>query len=368
MSNVLYPLSAIETLEIERVNAVLSDPFEDGTTSSRLKWAARTFKRRFHLRHAPLRSWEAEALLAFHAARSGAYDSFYFRDHIFRTGSANVRFAPGLKLTRERLMTGAEVMLEEVAPSGALPTLEELVTAAGNTPLAWLDPARVKYFTHPASAAASTLYSDTTVLDSMANYDATWQHGSALYPKLYTGADDYWNFTGTQWAKTGNPSQLSGTQPALTLMCFFKYTANPGFLEGVPLFVGATGAATGLGVFQTNGSNWKITDGSTRYGTSLDIDIPAWQSIAVSVASASNSVDLLKNGAVILNQSITRNHTAGPLTVGAYSDGTKKLNDAGVMALAAVSQVLLWNAKLTTAQVKAVHNLFAPVFALPQVA
>ena len=108
--------------------------------------------------------------------------------------------------------------------------------------------------------------------------------------------------------------------------------------------------------------------GGTTYGTSLAIETPAWQSIAVSVASASNSVDLLKNGAVILTQSITRNHTAGPLTLGAYSDGTKKLNDTGVMTLAGVSQVLLFNAKLTTAQVKAVHNLFAPVFSLSQVA
>lgn len=369
MSSIHYPLAAIERLKIMRENRVLIDPFEDGSQSSSRRWGTRTFKRQFQITHAPLRSWEAEALLAFHAARDGAYDPFYFRDHIYRTGPAQVRFARNLELTRERLMNGAEVLLEETAASGALPTVTELVAAAGNTPLVWYCPERIKYFTHPTGVlTAATLTSDTTIIDQMAAYDATWQHGSTLYPTLYA-SPDYWNFGGTQWAKTtSNPSELSGTQPAITLLAFVKPVFSGPYQEGVPLFVGTTGSATGLGVFMTNGSNWKITDGSTRYGTSLDVNVNVWQSISVSVAASSNSVDLVKNGVVLLTQSITRNHTSGPLTVGAYSDGTKIFNDTGAMVSAGIGQVMLWNGKLTTAQLKAVHNLFAPMYSLAQVA
>ena len=289
MSDIFYPLAAIERLEIERVNRVLIDPFEDGTQSASRRWGLRNFKRRFHLTHAPLRSWEAEALLGFHADRNGPYDTFWFRDHIFKTGSASVRFPDGFKLTRQGLMTGAEVILEETTPSAAIPTAQQLYTAAGDqAPLLWWDANRVQYFKHPTgSFAAPTTTNDTTIPDQMGNYAATWQQSSGLLlPKLYS-ANDRWEFTGLEWAKTSSNITLAGgTTPALTMMIFRYFDRQGGVYDNeVLFFTGAKSALNGLGIYMTNGRNMRITDDSTR---------PSASTIAAAVSSQEVSMPRMR--------------------------------------------------------------------------
>lgn len=375
MSDVLYPLAAIRRLEFERINRVLVDDFEDGTTQARRFWGARNFKRRLRLSHAALRDYEAAALLDFHAARSGGYDPFYFRDNIYRTGSVQVRFPRGFQLVRERMLNDFEIILEEVSPTYALPSLAEVIAAAGSAPLAWYDPARQRHYTHPASALASTLYADTDVMDRAGNYPALWQHGSTLHPHLYAETGDAWRFTGTQWAKTAsNPTQISGSKPALTLMAFVKQQQAPASIteNGVPLFVGTAPGGQGLGLFMTNETNWRITDGATNHasaGGAISAQFFGWESLAIITASASDVARLYQDTVLrITTTTLTRNHAAGPISLGAKSNGTDPFNCNNEYLLEAVGQALVWAVDLTTVQLKAVHNLFAPAYGLPPVA
>jgi hypothetical protein len=70
---------------------------------------------------------------------------------------------------------------------------------------------------------------------------------------------------------------------------------------------------------------------------------------------------LYVNSAAALTESHTRNFTAGPVALGAAVDGT--LKTAGDVA-----QVLVFSAALTSAQVKALHNLLGYQYGLSVVA
>ena len=94
MSDVLYPLGPVGSLDVKRFDRTVFDEFEDGSTTARRLWTAKTFKRRFEISHQNLTETEMRKLGAFLAARDGRYDAFWFRDNWNRGGNAKVRLAP----------------------------------------------------------------------------------------------------------------------------------------------------------------------------------------------------------------------------------------------------------------------------------
>jgi hypothetical protein len=176
-ATVTYPLAVTAGLEVTRINRVLADTFEDGSGSARRLWADRTFKRRFRIQHAPLLATELDALEGFYSRRNGPYDSFWFRDNVFRRGNAEVRFAGPLRIAQSRGVRTVEVELEEIAPIVQNPTLFELRTVLQMTPLWWWDANRALFYRHVDPAS---LYFESAVDCTVGTHKPVWLRGEAV--------------------------------------------------------------------------------------------------------------------------------------------------------------------------------------------
>lgn len=354
MSDVLYPLSLIERLTSEKVGRIVSDVFEDGSTSTRNQWSAQNFKRRLQLVHAPLTEAEFRYLRSFYSQRSGRYDSFWFRDNVHRDGNVKVRFAASLPLEYQGRARRLQVVLEEVAAIRALPEWDELVSAAGNTPLLWFDANRELYYSH-----AGTAYRESALYDAMLTNAASWQAGSFPIGGS-TSQYQHYAFTGAEWGNTG-ATLLSGTQPAATLFCVAKHATIAS--KAVICGVGTLGAGKGLGIAISAANAYEPwIGGSETWSTATQSNATnnTWRSFAVTWPAASNTASFYVNGAAALTEVETRDYATGPFALGAAPDGTLKTTGN-------VSHALLFNAELTFAQVKAVHNLLGYQFGLATV-
>jgi len=352
MSNVLYPLSMIEKLRVEKFETSVSDAFESGATATRLIWPAQFFKRRFSLQHSPLVETEWRYLRSFYSQRSGRYDSFWFRDNVHRGGNASVRFTEQLPLEYAGGAHTIGVTLEEVAAIRALPEFDELTAAAGGAPLFWWDPNRAVYYSH-----IGTVHSEAFLYDVMLSHDAPMPAGSL---PLANGLAQYqhYAFTGAEWAKTlANPALAAG-QPAATIFLIAKHPTTAA--KQVLAAIGAMGSGAGLGlaIAADNyyepwiGGNETWTNARQSNGTPN-----TWRSLAVVWAASSNTGTLYVNAASIGADANTRSLTVGPAAIGAAGDGTLKTTGN-------VAHVMLFAAALTLAQVKAVHNLLGYQYGL----
>lgn len=356
MSDVLYPISLIESLRTEKHDRTVADAFEDGSVAARNQWSAQNFKRRFQLQHSPLTDAEWRHLRSFHSQRSGRYDSFWFRDNVHRDGNAKVRFTGPLPADYQGRAHRLALTLEEAAPIRALPEWDELAAAAGATPLLWFDANREIYYTH-----AGTVYKDPLGLafDATLQQSAPWQAGTFPAGNIL-GQYQHYAFDGATWAKTGALS-LTGAQPAATVFAIAKHgtIASKEVLFGV----GAMGTGHALGIAVSAGNFYEPwIGGSETWGTARQSNgTPnTWRSFAVTWPSASNVASLYVNGAAALTETETRDFTAGPLSLGAAVDGTLKCTGN-------VAHVLVFAAELSFAQVKAVHNLLGYQYGLSTV-
>jgi hypothetical protein len=246
MSEQFYPLGLLESLKVRVVDRTESDEFEAGTTATRQLWAPGYFKRRFEVKHTALTPSEFDTLRDFFTARGGRYDSFWFRDNVHRTGNAKVRLAQGFDLDRARAVYRPELVLEEVAPTRALPGAAQMAEAM------W--------------AGAAQLYPVDLLLD--ANRQSFYWHGTTKVrgTELYDGSPYHrhltWtlgpkdNITATAaqqnffWSHSyGNPYAVAATQistyqvRAMVFACINKAVSS-----GVLFSVGSAGSGTALGI------------------------------------------------------------------------------------------------------------------------
>jgi hypothetical protein len=360
MSSVLYPIGLTAKLRSPSINRVLADEFEDGSQSTRLLWPDKYFKRKFTLTHSNLTLEEYRWLRSFFTQRNGRYDSFWFRDNVNRRGNALVRFAAELPEGREGIVIDQmAVLMDEVAPIRMMPEWDEVETAAGSTLACYFDASREIYYSH-----LGTIYEDANGLHDAAYglYPAVVQDAVASGPSLVSGVTtaqwQSYSFSGYKWAKSAsNVAAFAGTQPACTLFALVKQSAAPA-VKQVLFAIGATGTSHALGLAITTGGAIQPWVGGTEswVGASAAISNNAWHSVAVTWASGSNVAKLYKDGVLIGNDTVTRFLTAGPLSIGAAPDGSALCNSTGAVAGYA-GHLMAFNAELTLAQVKALHNL-----------
>ena len=352
MSDVLYPLGLIESVETEFFARVLRDEFESGDTASRRPWADKFLKRRLKLTHTPLTAAEFRWLKSFYAQRSGGYDYFWFRDNLNRTGNVKARFLDVLPVNRAAAeLNHAIVSLEEVAPVRMLPEYDEVVTAAGSAPIFWWDANREFYTSH-----LGTITKEASTWDASAEtYRGVWQSGTALDLGNVLGQWQYYNFTGAQWAETSdNLTVLTGTQPACTLFLIAKHptsATNQTLLE-----VGTHGAAAGLRlVLQNNNYYGQWAGHASGGGAAANSPQNTWRSICATWTASANTSAFWVDGADAMSgASDARSYSVGKARMGAT--GTP---DEILATGACQNHLMCWAATLTQAQVKAVHNLFA---------
>ncbi|MDX1951516.1 MAG: LamG-like jellyroll fold domain-containing protein [Verrucomicrobiota bacterium] len=365
MSDVLYPISLIREVRVTHLDRTVSDSFEDGSTSARSLWAARSFKRRIEVRHAPLSARDERHLRGFYAQRNGQQDSFWFRDNVNRGGNVKVRFTAPLSETRGRGVYEPEVMLEEVGPLRRQPEVDELYNAVSSAnALLWLDANREAYVLHSGAVVLPNNY----LHDETGNYQPIWQSGS-FNPDNIVQQHCSYRATGGQWARTfDDVTGLSGTQPAGSIFLLAKHSASSG--KQVLLAVGAmgTGAAMGIALSAANVYEpW--TGGSETWTGCVQSNAVAntWRSLALVWAAASNTATLYVNGVSVGTGSNTRNFSLGRLAFHAAMDGTLKANAAGTMAACDTQHAMLFNTALTLAQVKALHNMVGYQYGLATV-
>src|SRR6185295_10427091 len=105
MSDVFYPISGFKDIQVQYLDRTVKDEFEDGSESAMRLWPDKTFKRIFTCQHMPLSAQEFGYVKSFFSARSGQYDSFWFRDNVNRQGNAKVRLAKPLQIRRNGQIT-----------------------------------------------------------------------------------------------------------------------------------------------------------------------------------------------------------------------------------------------------------------------
>lgn len=379
MSDVLYPLAPIGTLDVARISRTIKDEFEDGSQQSRRLWSEKNFKRRFTVKHQNLTRQEFEILSSFLVARDGGYDSFWFRDNWNYGGNAKVRLASDLPIDRGGApVYSPQLVLEEVAPVRALPSFAEVATAAGQTGNGglfhvWLDANREVEYTNSGDESLGIVY--TSTLKNFARndtsypaYDLSAVHTANFYGKLNSISAQYQSFWSHYWPsstyrnrwKSSSFNSLSGsTQPAVTLFALVKHGTSS---SANKVLFGIGNAGTGLAHgIQLRSDNYYAPwlGGAESWGTAQYQNSAAdtWRSIAVTWPAASNSASLYVNGALIGTEAETRNYAGGSIFLGAAPDdtlmvGAQSFNNA-------IQHAMMWSAELTLAQIKALHNLFA---------
>jgi hypothetical protein len=354
MSTETYPLSGIGTCRVTPLNRVVTDEMESGVTYARRLWAAQTFRRQFALSHGALTRAELARLQEFHGDRDGGYEAFYYRDNISREGHSEVRFANTPVWDASTMdLRNVDVTLLEIAPRRRLPTVTEVATAAGTTPLLWWDANRETAIRHDGAWS----YDGDGLWDAVsAGHVGTWQAGSIGFGASL--AEDYQHFRadGTAWAKGASNVALSGAQPACTLFAFVRHSTVSA--KQVLFAVGTAGAGASLGLVVASDNRYEPWVGGTETWTnarSINSAADTWRSVAVVWTGASNNATLYVNAASIGTDAVIRSLTAGPATLFGSSAGT--LLSGSSLAKADVAHSLVIPAALTLAQVKATHNL-----------
>lgn len=358
MSNVFYPLSLIGQVDVSRFTRIEADQFEDGSTSTRKLWADKYQKRRFSVKHSKMTVEEERYLRDFWNQRDGLYDAFWFRNNTHRAGNASVRFAAPLVEPRNAAVYDEiTVQLDEVAPIRALPEIGEVVGAAGSMPLVWFDANKEIYYEH-----LGTAYRESSLYDAASQlYPAVLQAGAHPLSNILAQYQ-YYLPDGTYWAKSAsNVAALTTTQPACTLFAIANRAANPASHE-VLFSVGTPGSNQIMALIEKTDGNVVISSNGDATGSLLvGAASTSFKSFAAGWPVASNSASVWLNAAAGSGGTVTRSYSSGPVSVAADAAGGNKCTNASGVQLA---HVLIFGALLTTAQVKALHNLFAHQYGL----
>lgn len=362
MSSLVYPLGPIGSLDVQRFDRTVFDEFEDGSTAARRLWTTKTFKRRFKISHENLTEAEMNKLASFMTARDGRYDTFYYRDNHNRAGNATVRMAGEFPISRGAAKRySPQIILEQTAPVRELVDVDDITTAlvaAGSTdvPLIWWDANRAVTYTH-----LGTVYGENAVKDRSGNgYDLAWVSSqtkavgglvstSQLYD-AYTWANGYYA-TGAA-AGVAGPALGAAAQPAMTILaiCYDHGTYAGPMVVG---HIGGVSAGSALGLQVTNGT-LKPWVGASEVWTAATMPTDAFCSIAATWPVGSNVATSYVNGTSTAAGTNSRSYVQSAGSMFAASDGTKHSYGAQFY----LAHVLFFNATLSVAQIKAIHNLF----------
>lgn len=367
MSDVAYPMGLLAACDVDMIDRTIADTFEDGSTSARQLWPDKYFKRRFTLQHAPLTTLEFRAVRSFLSARSGRYDSFWFRDNVNRGGQAKVRLANGFPISREP--SGAyplKLVFEEVAPTRVLPDLDELYTAAtADFPVLWLDADRQVY--NPGAAAPSgAIYSSTAIYDNPIHQSQDMVQSAIDNPfttySMISGYDSsqYTWFAGGTAVSQRDYVNVSGAKKPFTFFAAVR-SASTAARKAIFSINGSGGERLGIEIDASN-NFVPLLDGSATW-TNAKAANPSdtWCSVAVKWASNSNNASLYLNGALVGTDSNTR--TAFDYKGTLYRD----LAASFAVWSGRLGQLIQWNAALSDADITRVHNLFAHKYGYAEV-
>lgn len=365
MPNFSYPLAVTGGLQVQRVNRVLSDAFEDGGTSARRLWGHKMFKRRFRVRHAPLTALEIDAAQGFYSQRNGPYDSFWFRDNVNREGNAEVRFAGPLIITQEGGQRLLEVELEEVAPIVQNPSLHELKLATQSEPVWWWDANRSCTYIH---ANPLSVHLETFVHDTVGLYKPVWTPG-AVQPTGAVLQWQYWKPLLNYYARTTNSVPLGAGLPGFTIFGFFRHST--GGTKQVIAATGSMGAGNAMGMVLSQVNVYEPWLGGGEVWSSAVLansPVNTWRSIAILYTNSTNDVTMVVNGTVVGSTNLNgRNFVPGLASFGAAMNGDHAVNSLGTMVNADANHVMAFNAALNPIYIREIHNLFAYQFGLPTV-
>ena len=364
MSDVFFPIGVIGRMAITRHDRVVKDAFEDGDTQARAQWPAQYFKRRIELDLSNLTQEEWRYLRTFNSQRSGRYDSFWIRDNLNRGGNAKVRFATalpeGINVPTHRSL---RVLLEETAPIRAQPELLEVIAAAGASPVFWFDANRDLYYAHKGTNYYATNLKlwDASGTDTSAGVHLITLNGNITLGNLL-GQYQYFDLNGYENDDTqaGN----YGSKPAFSAFCIARGGTSA---TDQSVFSYGSNNTSGGGVgFQLDASNnWSPLTGSpdATWTNCLvsNSTHTTWRSFALTCASGSNDHKLYSNGALIGTDAVTRGTMLKRLVIGGDSNLGNAASDLQV------NHILAFNAELTLAQVKALHNLLGYQYGLSAV-
>lgn len=360
MSDVLYPLGATERLDVELMDRTISDAFEDGSTSTRQLWATKNFKRRFTFTHAALSADEFRTLRGFFVARSGRYDSFWFRDNVHRGGNAKVRLAKPFKIERDgRSFYKPTLVFEEVAPVRVLPDKDELVVPSKF----WWDPNREIYYSHQSviqgELAAAGL--GPKIVDSQGGlFEPTWLVNWATTHLANLGGQwQHWSLDAVDWAKT---TQATGFGVDQAASIFIICAAPTSAAKRVLFAAGTTGSTGALGFALASDNYFEPWIGGSQTWTgarSLNSPADTWRSFAVSWPTFSSTASLYSNAALVGTAANARSFADYRCTLGRDTDGAQPAASG-----TKVAHVLLFFQELTLNDVKSLHNLFAHQYGL----
>jgi hypothetical protein len=358
MSNVLYPLGAIENLDVRLLDRTIKDEFEDGSQSSRRLWSQYYFKRRFSVQHAALTETEFEYLRGFFVARSGQYDSFWFRDNVHRGGNASVRLAEAFQINRQGQVYRPRLVLEEVAPLRMLVTLAEVQVAT--TPWAWYDANIQRAYLHQG-----TEYFDGTVKDSTGNaLDLTWNSASVVPIDTYQSAQYQSFIAGAgQWAK--RTGVTIGANTANGLFAILK----GGTASAARVLFGWGNAAAGEARGIQIGSDNKFKPwlgGTETYSNAVYTNSAAdtWRSFGIIFNYPGDTVELYVNGVSVGTDSKTVKTASSGTTIWLGSGPAEETDPFDCK----VAQAIALSGGLSTGpEIIALHNLFAHQYGLTAV-
>ena len=347
MSAVFYPLSLIAKLKSSKADRTLQDSFEDGSTSARQLWLPQNFKRKFELTHAPLTPDEFRYLRSFYSAR-GTFDSFWFRDNVNRDGNAQCRFTqPFLPeyVGRGRPLT---MQFEEIAPVRALPEQEDILAAAGSSPVLFWDANRELYYLHAGTAYTPE---SANTWDTMRAFPGTWSASPMVLGNTTAQGQGY-QFDGTRYAKSASIAAMNGKTEA-TIFCH-ALAQNDGTNKVAVIYGTSTSSGRCLGLYVTPTGFWYGFIGG-GFGTTNSFSNGAvWRSVALTVSGTTAS--LYSNGSLVGTETLGASLSllTDVFTIGALNDGTSPL-----AANSLVGNALLFSSALSGPQIAALHNLFA---------
>jgi hypothetical protein len=293
MSDLIYPLALIGgELQLDKSTRINRDQFEAGTESRRAMWPDHHFRRRWGFTHTGLTEQEAIVLKEFYGDRNGAYDSFWFRDSVNRSGNHKVRFDDNYAPIHVRMNRSMEVRLTETSTRRSLPSIAEVTAAAGVAPSLFLDANREAIVTHLGSK-----YFETTPWDAASIAPRGLWYGTGDRFTGLTTAYSHYGFTGSSYALGTPPAGLTlGSGGAL-----FVIARAPTFSSRQIAFsLGKNSAYEAIGLVMHPDNRFEPWNGNTtQYGSAFYINSAAntWRTFLINYASGGGACYFYVNGA-----------------------------------------------------------------------
>jgi len=373
MSDIFYPMAGFRDLQVQYMDRTMKDEFEDGSESAMRLWPDKFFKRQFTAQHYQLSAQEFGYVKSFFTARSGQYDSFWFRDNVNRQGNAKVRLSKPLAVKRNgQIVYDVSMEMREIAPVRMLVELNEVIDVAGNLYF-WWDANRATYFrTRPSGLAdVSTVAAlESTVWDS--SYNGIKPAWNTADPNLFVDSEnsqynyfEFGNVISSRFARSTFTLPFATGKPSLTMFIIAKIDGASA-VKRVLASIGALGATKAFGIQCDTDGFLKPWFGATETWTNGKFAADSnWHSIAVSRMSGSDTVGFAIDGAFVGTDTLAGSLTDNGFALGSAPDasGTYPLYTD---TLGQIAHVICCTS-LDVTPMAALHNLFAHQYGLTPV-